>query len=356
MTRFGVEEEFVLLDEQTLVPAAMSAETRERILSEASAGVTPEYLTCQIETATEPCLTRADAEVQLRRTRGLLGSHASAQYAMFAGTGTPFISPNRFAVSRSAHYDAVAGQLAEITREHEVNGLHIHVEVPDEEERVRVLNRTRAWLPALLAITGNAPFTHGRDTGFDSWRSVLIRRLPSSWSPPHFRDFDDYRTRIAELVELGAITSASSLSWTARLSERFPTVEVRVFDAQLSVDDTLLAVALTRALLVSDALDDTADVGLDAIDASLWTAARFGPGARLIDPASGDVAPAWSVIDGLVERLRPALADLGDEDFVIDGITRTRTDGTGAQRQRAAYAERGSAGLRDLYRTSTAVS
>ena len=118
MTRFGVEEEFVLLDEQTLVPAAMSAETRERILSEASAGVTPEYLTCQIETATEPCLTRADAEVQLRRTRGRLGSHASAQYAMFAGTGTPFISPNRFAVSRSAHYDAVAGQLAEITREH----------------------------------------------------------------------------------------------------------------------------------------------------------------------------------------------------------------------------------------------
>ncbi|MEV7608430.1 YbdK family carboxylate-amine ligase [Microbacterium sp. NPDC089320] len=356
MARFGVEEEFVLLDEQTLVPSAMSPETRERILAEVGSGLTPEYLTCQIESATEPCVTRADAERQLRRTRSLLRDHAGAQYGMFAPTGTPFISPNRFAVSRSAHYDSVAAQLAEITREHEVNGLHIHVEVPDDEERVRVLNRVRAWLPALLAISGNAPFSHGRDTGFDSWRSILIRRLPSSWSPPHFHDLDDYRRRIAEFVDLGSLADPSSLSWTARLSERFPTVEVRVFDAQLTIDDTLLAVALTRALLVSDALDDCAVVELDAIDASLWTAARFGPGARLVDPADGRIAPAWSVVDRLVDRIRPTLAHLGDDEFVDEGIARIKAYGTGAQRQRAAYAERGSAGLRDLYRASTATA
>ncbi len=356
MARFGVEEEFVLLDEQTLVPSAMTPETRERILTEVGAGLTPEYLTCQIESATTPISTLADAEEQLRRTRGLLHEHAAAQYAMFAPTGTPFISPNRFKVSRSAHYDSVAAQLAEITREHEVNGLHIHVEVPDDEERVRVLNRARAWLPALLAISGNAPFSHGRDTGFDSWRSILIRRLPSSWSPPHFHDLDDYRRRIAELVDLGSLADASSLSWTARLSERFPTVEVRVFDAQLTVDDTLLAVALTRALLVSDALDDCTVVGLDSIDASLWTAARFGPGARLVDPTDGRIAPTWNVVDRLVDLLRPTLADLGDDDFVADGIARIKAHGTGAQRQRAAYSERGSAGLRDLYRASTATT
>lgn len=356
MARFGVEEEFVLLDEQTLVPSAMSTETRERILSEAGAGVTPEYLTCQLESATEPCLTRADAESQLRRTRGLLGDVAADQGSIVAATGTPFISPNRLVVSSSAHYDAVSAQLVEITREHEVNGLHIHVEVPEEEERVRVVNRVRAWLPPLLAITGNAPFAHGRDSGFASWRSILIRRLPASWSPPLFRDLTDYRSHVEQLVSMGAIAEASSLSWTVRLSERFPTVEVRVFDAQLTVDDTLLAVALTRALLVSDALDDCHGVGADAIDASLWTAARYGTDARLVDPVTGAVESAWTIAEGLLERLRPALTQLGDEDFVTEGIARLRADGTGAERQRRAYAERGTAGLRELYRASTTIT
>ena len=356
MARFGVEEEFVLLDEQTLVPSAMTPETRERILIEAGAGVTPEYLTCQLETATEPCSTRADAESQLRRTRTLLGDVAAVQGSIAAATGTPFISPQRLVVSSSAHYDAVSAQLVEITREHEVNGLHIHVEVPDEEERVRVVNRVRAWLPPLLAITGNAPFAHGRDSGFASWRSILIRRLPASWTPPLFRDLTDYRSHVEQLVSMGAIAEASSLSWTVRLSERFPTVEVRVFDTQPTVDDTLLAVAVTRALLVSDALDDCHGIGADAIDASLWTAARYGTDARLVDPVSGAVESAWTIAESLLERLRPALAQLGDEDFVSEGIARIRTDGTGAERQRRAYAERGTAGLRELYRSGTATT
>jgi len=354
VARFGVEEEFVLLDEQTLVPSAMSPATRERILDAAGSGLTPEYLTCQLESATEPCLTRADAEGQLRRTRGILGKVAAKQGSIVAASGTPFISPNRLVVSSSPHYDAVSAQLVEITREHEVNGLHIHVEVPDEEERVRVVNRVRAWLPPLLAITGNAPFAHGRDSGYASWRSILIRRLPASWSPPLFHDLSDYRSHVDQLVSMGAIAEASSLSWTVRLSERFPTVEVRVFDAQLTVDDTLLAVALTRALLVSDALDDCHGLSLDAIDASLWTAARYGTDARLVDPVDGSIEPAWTIADRLLERLRPALAQLGDDDFVVDGLARLRSEGTGAQRQHRAYADDGAAGLRELYRTSTA--
>lgn len=354
MARFGIEEEFVLLDEQTLVPTAMSPHTRERLSDEVGAGLTPEYLTCQIESATAPIENRADAEAQLRRTRHLLGTYAADQNAIIGATGTPFISPNRFAVSSSPHYDAVSTQLVEITREHEVNGLHVHVEVTDDEERVRVVNRVRAWLPTLLALTGNAPFAHGRDSGFASWRSILIRRLPSSWSPPHFRDLDDYRAQLARLVGMGAIAEASSLSWTVRLSERFPTVEVRVFDAQLTVDDTLLAAALTRALLVSDALDGLPELGVDVIDASLWTAARYGPEALLVDPASADPAPASAIADDLLLRLRPTLESLGDQDFVTDGITRIRAEGSGARRQRDAYAENGTAGLRELYRRSTA--
>lgn len=352
--RFGVEEEFVLLDEETLVPLSMPDGTRERITERSGGGeVMPEYLTCQFECVSEPMTTRAGAAEQLDRMRRLIGAHAARQRGVAASTGTPFISPGAFVVSTSAHYAEVDALLAELTREHEVNGLHVHVEVEGDEERVQALNRVRGWLPALLALTGNAPFAHGRRTGFASWRSILIRRLPSSWCPPHFHDLTDYRTRVARLIDVGAVPDAGSLAWAARLSERFPTVEVRVFDAQLTTEDTLLAAALARALVVSDPPSGKSDAALDALDASFWMAARRGTNARLIDPLTGEASPFWDVAKSMLEYARLALEENGDAEFVVDALDRIRAEGTGAQRQERAYERDGIAGLRALYRKGT---
>lgn len=350
--RFGVEEEFVLLDTATLVPIGMGDGTRERITGTRAGEVMPEYLTCQLECVTEPAATRADAAAQLRRMRSLLAAHAANQGAVAAPSATPFISPGGLVVSPSEHYDEVATQLAEITREHEVNGLHVHVEVTEgDEERVRALNRVRGWLPALLGLTGNGPFAHGRHSGFESWRSILIRRLPSSWCPPHFHDLDDYRRRVDRLVALGAIGDAASIAWAVRLSDRFPTVELRVFDAQLTAEDTLFAAALSRALIHSDPAGQAAPSELDAIDASLWIAARRGTQARVIDPTDGEVGSLWDVAERMLAHARPVLAEFGDEEFVTEHFRRIRTEGTGAQRQVRAYERGGIAGLRELYAT-----
>jgi len=348
--RFGIEEEFVVLDRATLVPIGMGDGARERITGTRTGGeVLPEYLTCQLECVTEPVTTRADAAAQLRRMRSLLAAHAAQQRAIAAPSATPFISPGGLVVSPSAHYDEVATQLAEITREHEVNGLHVHVEVDGDEERVRALNRVRGWLPTLLALTGNGPFAHGRHSGFESWRSILIRRLPSSWCPPHFRDLADYRTRVDRLVSLGAIGDAASIAWAVRLSARFPTVEIRVFDAQLTTEDTLFAAAIARALILSEAAGIAPPGDLDGIDASLWIAARRGTEARVIDPSTGEVGALWDVASTMLAHARPALSEFGDEEFVVEQFDRIRLDGTGAQRQVRAYERDGIAGLRELY-------
>ncbi|WP_244632121.1 MULTISPECIES: YbdK family carboxylate-amine ligase [unclassified Microbacterium] len=297
MARFGVEEEFLFLDQHSLVPVTLAAGTRERITRLRTGGeVTQEYLTSQIECLTEPVSTAAAAEEQLRHLRGLIGWHAQEQEAIAAGTGTAFATTHTSAVSPSAHYDEVSEQLGHLTRDHEVNGLHVHVEVTDDEERVRALNRVRGWLPVLLALTGNSPFASGRDSGFASWRSILIRRLPTSWSPPRFHDFDDYSTHVHRLIGLRAITETSSLAWAVRISERYPTVEVRVFDAQLTAEDSVLAALLARALVLTTDQPQT-DVGVDGIDASLWTAARHGMSARLLDPATGEIDDAWAIAD-----------------------------------------------------------
>ncbi|MCK2037849.1 YbdK family carboxylate-amine ligase [Microbacterium sp. SSW1-49] len=356
MTRFGIEEEFVFVEAAALVPTAVGADERRQLTAPATGGrITPEYLTCQVECATDPVSTRADALAQLRGLRTSIAAHATANDTIAASTATPFATTNTAEVSVSPHYDEVAALLRHITRGHEVNGLHVHVEVPDAEERVRVLNRIRGWLPLLLALTGNSPFTNGLDSGFDSWRSILIRRLPSSWCPPRFHDFEHYLAHVDRLVTLGAIGEPASLAWAVRISERFPTVEVRVFDAQLDPEDSVLAAALVRAVASTDGAAWSSG-SIDAIDASLWTAARHGTHARIMNPAAPDVVGVTTAASRLLDVIGPALDDHDDRAFVEDRMARIRSDGTGAERQRRAFAHAGVDGLRELYRQSTAAT
>lgn len=355
MGRFGIEEEFILLDDTALVPLAMGELAREMIAHRSPLGtVTTEYLTSQLECVTGPASTRAEAEEQLRHLRGLVAGHAAGQRAIVGAIGAPFASTKRVTVWPSAHYNDVSAHLGHITRGHEVNGLHVHVEVADAEERVRALNRVRGWLPVLAALTGNSPFADGLRSGFESWRSVIIRRLPSSWSPPRFADFADYRAHVAQLIDIGTVSEAASLSWAARLSERYPTVEVRVFDSQLTTDDALFAAVLTRAIVLSEDLESRGE--MDGIDASLWMAARSGMQARVIDPTTGDVAGAWTVAEHLLEAVHPALEHHDDLAFVTDRLERIRAAGTGAARQLRAYEQGGIDGLRRLYREGTVLA
>lgn len=356
MARFGIEEEFVFLDAASLVPTAIGVEARRQLISPTAGGrVTPEYLTCQVECATDPVTTRADALAQLRGLRTSIADHAAANGTLAASTATPFATTGTVEVTASPHYDEVAALLRHITRGHEVNGLHVHVEVPDEDDRVRVLNRIRGWLPLLLALSGNSPFTNGLDSGFDSWRSILIRRLPSSWCPPRFRDLDDYRAHVDQLVALGAIGEPASLAWAVRISERFPTVEVRVFDAQLDPEDSVLAATLVRAIARTD--DAAWSSGsIDAIDASLWTAARHGRDARITHPAADDVVGVATAATRLLDAIGPALDESDDRAFVEERMARIHSEGTGAERQRRAFARAGVEGLRELYRRSTSTS
>lgn len=349
MARFGIEEEFLLVDRETLAPLSLPETTRERLTASPGAGrIFPEFLTSQVECVTDPLSGRADAAEQLTDLRARVAEHAGAAGAVPVSTGTPFDTTRRATISSSPHYDRVAAQLGEIARGHEVNGLHVHVEVTDAEERVRALNRLRGWLPVLLALSGNSPFVEGAATGYASWRSILIRRLPASWSPPLFHDLDDYESQVERLLALGAIPERSSLSWAARTSDRFPTVEARVCDAQLEVDDSLFITALVRAIVVTDDGPESA-APVDGIDASLWLAARHGMGALVVHPATGGATPVDVAVETLLDAVRPALVLLGDDDFVTEHLARIRLEGTGAERQVRAHTRDGLAGLRRLY-------
>ncbi|WP_127820223.1 carboxylate-amine ligase, partial [Microbacterium sp. CPCC 204701] len=264
--------------------------------------------------------------------------------------GTPFRTRPRTGISPDARYAHIAGDIAGVTPDHQINGLHVHVAIRDREFGIRASNMLRDWLPTLLALSVDSPFWHGADTGFDSWRSLHCRRWTTYGVPPRFADADEHERLVASLYGVGATSDPGTINWNVRLSARYPTVEVRVFDAQLDGRSSIALAVLTRALVM--AADDPSPVpagGLDITDAALWHAARYGLRKTLVHPSTSQLVPARDALDALRSFTAPHLLDADERGLVDELFHRVLREGSGAERQRSAHAS-GIDALAELYR------
>ena len=248
-----------------------------------------------------------------------------------------------------------------VIADHQVSGLHVHVGIPSREAGVIVLNAVRPWLPLLTAMSANSPLWRGQDTGHDSWRTVLLRRWTTSGCPPAFVDAADYDRRIKRLLGIGGTVDLGVIMWDVRLSEHLPTVEFRMADAQLDAHTTLLVAALCRAFVThslsvpaaqSTAVAASAAVPSELLSAALLHSAHHGMRQQVFDPVTGALAPAQDCLNGLVRMLESELVDSGDAAPVRDAVARLAVDGTGAERQRAAFRHGGIQGVRRTLSTS----
>jgi carboxylate-amine ligase len=350
---FGIEEEFVLLDRTRLEAVDLGAEAvaaLSRSRGDAADTIVHEFFASQLEHATPVCTGFADAWGAVTGFRRRLAEWADAAGVVAAGSGTPFRVAGASAVTADERYERIAHDIGGLTAEHQINGLHVHVGIPDRDAGVHISNGLRPWLPVLLALSANSPFWHGRDTEFDSWRTIHSRRWTTYGIPPLFRDAADYDHAVASLRGLGATSDPGTINWSIRLSPRLPTVEVRVCDAQLDPDSAVALALIVRAL--AEAALASAPVTFDATpwDAALWHAARHGLRVGLLHPLTGRPATAAAVVQALGERVAPRLADAAERDAVERLLTATLVGGNGATRQRAAK-RRGIPALAELYRS-----
>ncbi|MBF4993612.1 YbdK family carboxylate-amine ligase [Arthrobacter gandavensis] len=360
MATFGIEEEFLLMDPATGFPVPRAAELSgapgaATQLSPAMAQVPvgqPELLACQLEASTVICNTLDEAAESLLGARtAIAAAAAEAGMGVVLSGAAPRIEDGPAVITGSERYEAMGELTGAVAGEHYVNGTHIHVAVPDRDAGINALNKVRPWLSTLAALAANSPFWRGRDSSFSSWRLIHYRRWSVQGCPPEFADAADYDRRIARLLRSDAVLDAGHIGWAARLSARYPTVEVRVGDAQLEAADSILLAALVRGLVLTQDAAPDAHPDPELLDAGLWQAARYGLGGRLMD-IRGESSAAADQVAALVEHIRPALEDNGDADYVLAGVQRMLTAGTGAVRQRAAYAAGGWNGLAALYGTA----
>lgn len=339
----GVEEEFYLVDVDTGEPKPVS----ERVLEYTGGEVAPELLPDQIETATPVCVDLADLRDQLCRLRAEVDRAAQREGCRIVSCGTHPLAGAATHVTDKDRYRSLARRFARIALEQVVCGCHVHVGLDDHDLAIEVMNRVRPWLSTVLALTVNSPYWHGVDTGYDSFRTAIWSRWPSSGPPPVFRDRAEYDERMQALIDVDVLADRGMIYWDVRPSQKFDTLEFRVSDACLTVDDAVMVAGLVRALTFSCAVQEARDLLPDAatpelLRAAQWRAARSGCRGDLVDVAAARPVPARTHVRALMEFLRPALDDSGDWDTVSGLVERTLLRGTGADRQRASVASSGS--------------
>ncbi|MFE9258083.1 glutamate--cysteine ligase [Streptomyces sp. NPDC006879] len=356
MITVGVEEEYLLVDPATGLPVPRVEELRtaaglEPIVD--TAEVQAELLQAQIEVATPVCHDLHEVGGHLLRMRHALGSAAErigCRIAMSAAA--PLRGALPVPVTPSPRYLQMQTHAPQLVDEQLINGMHVHVGVPDREAGVAVLNRIRVWLPTLLAMSANSPLWDGGDTGFASWRTIVFSRWPVSGPPPCFADLTDYENRIKALSSSGTIVDPGQLYWQARLSERYPTVEVRCPDVQLRADEAVLFAGVIRALVATAIHETSSGTPLpvcppELLQAANWHAARYGLDGPLVDP-EGALRSPGDLMRTLLHHLAPALDESGDTREVGSLVQRLLQEGTGADRQRRARAAGGVPALIDL--------
>lgn len=356
MTTLGIEEEYIFLDPDTVEPVSAANEVYRDlgVRRVESPQVQREFMLCQLERTTPVCESLADATRDLSDFRRRLRASAERVGVLVAATGAAPRAIGPAQVTDKPRYQAVKTNYRTLVNEHYLNGLHVHVGVPDRESGVRVMNRIRRWMPVVVALAGNSPLWRGHDSGFASWRTINLQRWTTHGVPPAFADAADYERRTKRLVGIGGHVETALISWNMRLSDKYPTIEVRAADSQLEVWHSVVIAGLLRGL-VSTALS-TADPAVwddaEFLNVALWHAARDGISDHLVNPLTETLAPARVVVDELVRVITPALIAEGDREQVVAGIDRLFAEGTGAQRQRSAYEAGGLPALASLFRTA----
>jgi glutamate---cysteine ligase / carboxylate-amine ligase len=359
MRTLGVEEELLVVDEESGRPRSVAAQLLRRVPvadperaapGEPGGDVTGELQQEQVETGTPPRTDLADLEKDLRAWRDAAdaGARAVGARTVAAATSPMPVSPQLTADPR---YERIAARFGMTAREQLTCGCHVHVSVDSDEEGVGVLDRIRPWLPALLAVSANSPLWQGQDTGYASFRSQAWTRWPSAGPTELFGSASAYHRLVGDLLGSGVLVDAGMLYFDARLSAHYPTVELRVADVCLDVRDAVLVAALSRALVETAAREWSAGepplpVPTPMVRLAMWQAGRDGVGGALLDPRTGRPRPAGEVLADLVEHVRPALEESGDLPLVERRLQVVLERGTGAHVQRAVLARGG--GLADV--------
>jgi len=327
----GVEEEYQLVDTAT---GRLISRAPEVLCRHWSGELQAEMQQTMLEVGTEICASADQLRSELSRLRCQAAAAAAAHGLRIVAAGThPADEAEAQRRSEGTRYARLAQRLGRVARTDHIFGMHVHVAIPAEVDRLAVIAAVRAYLPHLIALAASSPLYAREDTGFASYRTILAGRLPNSGMPPALPTEAAYRTLVDRALAAGLIPDEASLYWSLRPHRSYPTIEFRAGDVCPRLEDAVSIAALLRALVARAAEHLSPVEGDGATDALLraceWQAARFGLAARLVDPATGRSEVLGDAVRRLRDELAPTAEALGDG-AALAGVERLLGRGNGA--------------------------
>src|SRR5207344_2748433 len=334
----GIEEEYMVIDpvsrelkshEQKIVLEGQKM-IRDKVKAEMHQAV--------VEVGTDICTDINEAYQDVSTLRKTISQIAADQGLWVGASGThPFSHWESQLITEHARYNEIVNELQEAARSNLIFGLHVHVGMETRDMAIHIANSARYFLPHIYALSTNSPFWEGRNTGFKSFRTKVFDKFPRTGLPDYFNDWDDFKNYVNLLIRTNCIDNAKKIWWDVRVHPFFDTIEFRICDVPMLVEETIAITAVLQALvakLYKLRLQNMSFIVYNRalINENKWRASRYGIDGKLIDFGKQAEVDTRLLIHELLEFIDDVVDDLGSRK-AIGSVNKILEQGTGADRQ-----------------------
>jgi len=341
----GIEEEYMTIDPETReLRSHIEAEMIEQGKLLLRERVKPEMHQCVVEVGTRICRNVAEAREEVTNIRRQMVQLAKANGLRLAAAAThPFSDWRKQGIYPDERYMTIIEDMQLVARANLIFGLHVHVGVEDKETSIHIMNAARYFLPHILALSTNSPFWLGDETGLRSYRCKVFDKFPRTNIPDYFTSYSEYENFVNLLVKTGCIDNAKKIWWDIRPHPSFDTLEFRICDLPLRVDETIALAALIQATVALLWKLYSNNQGFRLYRRALimenkWRAVRYGINGKLIDFGKRTEVPFRQLMDEYFQLIDPVIDELGSRDE-INYIHTILDHGAGADRQLRVFHE-----------------
>lgn len=342
----GIEEEFQIIDPKSGELKAHISQLLEEGAPELGDQIKPELHQSVVEVGTKVCKNVGEARSEVVHLRRRLAEMADKHGLKIGAAAThPMSDWAKQEITNMPRYLETISETQDIGRGNLIFGLHVHVGIDDKEDVIAINNQARYFLPHMLAISSNSPFWIGRNTGLKSYRCEVFKRLPRTDIPGEFESWAAFENYVKLLVKTGCIDNGKRIWWDVRPHAFFNTVEFRICDLPMRVDETIAMAALVQSLVsyllrLREKNQQWRSYPAALIQENKWRAARWGLEGKMIDFGKQEELPTKVLIEELLQLVSEDAQSLGcaDELGYIREIVRM---GSGADRQLQVYKETG---------------
>ncbi len=343
----GIEEEYQTIDPETRdLRSHIGSEMLPKAKRALHEAVKAEMHQAVIEVGTKICYNVKEAREDIRSLRQQMINLAAENGLWLAAASThPFADWKVQEIYPDERYYRVVEDMQLIARANLVFGLHVHVGIEDRNAAIHIMNSMRYFLPHILALSTNSPFWMGMQTGFKSYRCKVFERFPRTGIPDTFPNWSEYETFVNLLVKTGCIDNGKKIWWDIRPHPFFNTLEVRVCDIPMRLDETIALAALIQATMAMlwklHASNKSYRIyGRALISENKFRASRYGLDGKLIDFGKEEEVAERDLLLEYLELIDPVVDELGSREE-IDYIHQMLKMGTGADRQLQVFQETG---------------